>query len=114
MSDWGLLLRLIVALAIVLALIAAATWVARRYVAGGALGALGGKRRRLAILEMLAVDSRSRLLLVRRDDAEHLLLVGPAGALLVETGIRPPPDFAGELAAGGGNPPAARPPQGTA
>ncbi len=43
--------------------------------------------RRLRVVESAALDPKRRLLLVRRDDTEHLLLLGPAGEVVVETGI---------------------------
>ncbi len=59
----------------------------------------GGRQRRLRILEVAALDSKHRLILLRRDEAEHLVLIGPATALVVETGIRPPlpPDLSPTL-----------------
>ncbi len=86
LTDWGLLARAVLALALVLALMAGVAWVARRYLTSGAFAALGG-RRRLAIVEQIMLDGRSRLMLVRRDDSEHLIVVGPAGSVVVETGI---------------------------
>lgn len=86
MSDWGLVLRFLVALAVVLALIAAATWLARRYLGSAMMGGLVG-RRRLSVVESAMLDGKSRLVLVRRDNTEHLLVLGPAGAAVVESGI---------------------------
>lgn len=86
MSDWGLLARFVLALAVVLALIAAATWAARRYLGSSMLGSLTG-RRRLAVIESTMLDAKSRLVLVRRDSTEHLLVLGPAGAAVVESNI---------------------------
>jgi hypothetical protein len=37
----------------------------------------------------IALDGRRRLLLVRRDDVEHLLLIGGPADLVVESGIGP-------------------------
>ncbi|HTO65612.1 MAG TPA: flagellar biosynthetic protein FliO [Bradyrhizobium sp.] len=88
-SDWGLVVRFLVALAIVLALIAAATWVARRYFGAAMLGGLSGKRR-LAVVEYALLDAKSRLVLVRRDTTEHLLVLSQTGAVVVETGIASP------------------------
>lgn len=87
LNDWGLAARFLVALAIVLALIAAATWFAKRYLASGFIGNLGG-RRRLSVIEYAMLDGKSRLVLVRRDEAEHLLVLGPSWAVVVESGIR--------------------------
>ena len=85
-TDWGIAARSLVALAVVLALIAAATWIGRRYLSAGLIGNLGGKRR-LSVVEYAMLDGKSRLVLVRRDTTEHLLVLGPAGAVVVESGI---------------------------
>ncbi len=49
----------------------------------------GGANRqpRLAVLDAAAVDARRRLVLVRRDDVEHLILIGGPSDLVVESGI---------------------------
>ena len=76
------------ALIFVLALMLLIAWIVRRLGLGGAVPT-GGRQKRLAIVEMLALDTRRRLVLVRRDDVEHLLLLGPEADRVVETGIRP-------------------------
>lgn len=45
----------------------------------------GGAGRRLAVIEAVAVDPRRRLVLVRCDGREALVLTGPGGDLLVES-----------------------------
>jgi flagellar protein FliO/FliZ len=45
---------------------------------------------RLGVSEHIMVDSRRKLLLIRRDGVEHLVLTGGPVDLLIETGIRPP------------------------
>ncbi len=85
MIDLEVILRFSFALAVVLALIAVLTWVARTRFGSRSLGLAG--RRRLAILETATIDARTRLVLVRRDDAEHLLVIGNAGIASVETVI---------------------------
>lgn len=94
MIDADLVLRFVLALALVLALIAATGWLGRRYMGAGRLAGLTGKRRRLALVESLPIDGRSRLLLVRRDATEHLILLGATGAVVVESAIAPVPGFA--------------------
>jgi flagellar protein FliO/FliZ len=47
----------------------------------------GGAKRRLRIVEALPLDHRRRLVIVRRDDREHLLVLGPSGETVVEQGI---------------------------
>jgi hypothetical protein len=45
---------------------------------------------RLGVSEHIMVDSRRKLLLIRRDGVEHLVLTGGPVDLLIETGIQPP------------------------
>src|SRR5256885_15900102 len=77
---------------VVLALIGLAAWLVRRF-ANSRLGAntSRGRMPRLAVIDAAAVDGRRRLVLVRRDNIEHLIMIGgppdPPGA----TQIPPPP-----------------------
>jgi flagellar protein FliO/FliZ len=87
--DWTLYVRTVLALIFVLGLIGAASWAARK--SGlGPQGRVGRKGRRLAVVESLGLDGRRRLVLVRRDGVEHLLLVGGVSELVVESGIAAP------------------------
>jgi flagellar protein FliO/FliZ len=83
MIDPDLLLRFGLALVAVLGLIGLLALVARLRLAGGALS-VGGKRR-LAIVETASLDGRTRLVLVRRDDREHLIAIHPAGVTTIES-----------------------------
>jgi flagellar protein FliO/FliZ len=80
-------LKFALAFVLVLGLIALGAWTLRRFGLGMVSGATRG--RRLAVIETLALDARHRLVLVRRDDREHLILFG-AGETVVETGIAAP------------------------
>ncbi|NDF11731.1 MAG: hypothetical protein EB060_02810 [Proteobacteria bacterium] len=44
--------------------------------------------KRLGITDMMALDPRRRLVLIRRDDVEHLVLIAPDHELVIEGGIR--------------------------
>ncbi len=72
----------------VLALIGAAAWLVRRF-AGNRLGANPNRGRmpRLAVIDAAAVDGRRRLVLVRRDNIEHLLMIGGPTDIVVEPNI---------------------------
>jgi hypothetical protein len=48
----------------------------------------GAESSRLAISEYLEVDKHRRLVLLRRDDVEHLVLIGGGQDLVVEAAIR--------------------------
>lgn len=80
-------IRFLGALLLVLALLLGLAYVLRRW--GGRLQALarppGAGPARLAIVETKSLDPRVRLVLVRRDRCEHLLLLGPTGGQLIET-----------------------------
>lgn len=78
-------LQFILALLLVLGLIAILAWLMRRFGLGGALRP--GNQRRLQIVEATPLGPRHRLMLVRRDRVEHLLLLGPQGDIVVESGI---------------------------
>lgn len=43
---------------------------------------------RLAVLDAMTIDPEHRLILVRCDGREHLLLIGRSGALIVESNIQ--------------------------
>lgn len=48
----------------------------------------GGKdKRRLAVVDATAVDNRRRLVLVRRDNVEHLVMIGGMSDVLIESNI---------------------------
>jgi len=82
------LLKFGAALAFVVAMIAAVAWVGKRFVPGGA-GPQAGKKRRLQLVEILPLDAKTRAVLLRRDDTEHLVVIGPDSLAVVET-VRPP------------------------
>ena len=46
-----------------------------------------GRNRRLAVVDSLALDPKRQLLIVRRDNVEHLIMVGGPQDMVVETGI---------------------------
>ncbi|CAN7635281.1 flagellar biosynthetic protein FliO [Rhizobium sp. LjRoot30] len=50
----------------------------------------GGRNRqpRLQVLDAAAVDARRRLVLIRRDDVEHLVMIGGPTDIVIETRIR--------------------------
>jgi flagellar protein FliO/FliZ len=73
---------------VVLALIGVAAWLVRRF-ANSRLGAntSRGRMPRLAVIDAAAVDGRRRLVLVRRDNIEHLIMIGGPTDLVVESNI---------------------------
>jgi flagellar biogenesis protein FliO len=80
--------RFIIAFVVVLALIALTAWLVRRF-GRGALASAGGRGRqpRLAVIDAATVDPRRKLILVRRDNVEHLLMIGGPSDVVVESNI---------------------------
>jgi flagellar biogenesis protein FliO len=78
----------IFAFVVVLGLIGLAAWLVRRF-ASNRLGANTNRGRmpRLAVIDAAAVDGRRRLVLVRRDNVEHLLMIGGPTDIVVESNI---------------------------
>src|SRR5205823_7321046 len=79
--------QFVITLVVVLLLVVVVIWLVRRYSQGGLAGGGRGRLPRLAIVDAMAVDSRRKLVLVRRDNVEHLILIGGPSDLVVEPGI---------------------------
>jgi flagellar protein FliO/FliZ len=103
MLDIFYYLAVVIALAV--ATIAGAFFV-RNYLAGkgpaqAVSGLFGPKpERRLSITEQFNLDGRRRLILVRRDDVEHLIMTGGPVDMVIETGIGATPGASGDPTAG--------------
>ncbi|MEQ8968487.1 MAG: flagellar biosynthetic protein FliO [Azospirillaceae bacterium] len=82
--DLSTYLRFALALIFVLALIGALAFVAKRFGWGGAAPTRKpGSRRRLSLVESLPLDAKRRLVLLRCDDTEHLVLIGASQDVVV-------------------------------
>lgn len=97
----GQYVRFLLALLFVLGLIGLLAFLLRRFgfgairVSPAFRGKGRGVEKRLAIVEVAPVDARRRLVLLRRDNTEHLVLLGTNSELLIESGIEPPDAPAG-------------------
>jgi flagellar protein FliO/FliZ len=83
--EFDTYLRFILVLVFVLGLVLVLGWVLKRSGIGGQ--AMVGKGRRLGVVETAFLGPKHRLVLVRRDTVEHLVLIGPTYASVVENGI---------------------------
>jgi len=80
--------KFFIAFAIVLALIGLSAWLVRRFSANRLGGANArGRQPRLAVIDASPVDGRRRLVLIRRDNVEHLLMIGGPTDVVVEQNI---------------------------
>ncbi len=79
-------LKFLFALIFVICLMGGLAYVLKRFGYGGPKPVPADKRR-LKIVEILPLDARRRAILLRRDDTEHLVILGPTGETVVETNI---------------------------
>lgn len=86
-SDY---LRFFLALVFVLSLIGLLAWMGRRLGAFPGIPKRQQGQRRLSTIESVALDGRRRMVLIRRDNVEHLVLLGATTETVVETGIPAP------------------------
>jgi flagellar protein FliO/FliZ len=81
-SFWTVVL----ALAFVLVLIVFLVWVLKFVLSASRTVGLG-RNRRIGVTDTIPVDAKRHLILVRRDDVEHLILTGGTNDLIVEAAI---------------------------
>jgi hypothetical protein len=89
MLFWLFVLILLAAAAV------AGLWGYRAYTTGDSSFNLSGwfapkPEPRLGVTEQAAVDGRRKLVLIRRDDVEHLIMTGGPVDMVIETGISTP------------------------
>lgn len=84
--DAGDYTRFILALLFVLGLIGLLAAGVRRFGLGLPQTPIRrGQEKRLGLVEVMPIDAKRRLVLFKRDDVEHLVILGPNAEILVET-----------------------------
>src|SRR5215472_8682454 len=88
-GEMPLPVRFFIAFAFVLGLMGVLFWALKRYGSERLGGVTGRDRRqpRLAVIDAAAVDGRRRLILIRRDNVEHLLMIGGPSDVVIEPNI---------------------------
>ena len=86
-AEMPLAARFFIAFLVVLALIGLTAWLVRRFGANRLGNASRGRQPRLAVIDAATVDGRRRLVLICRDNVEHLLMIGGPSDLVVEPNI---------------------------
>ncbi len=94
------------ALGIVLLLIVLGLWALKLLTS--ATGRIAATRRRLVVVDKAQVDAKRQVVIIRRDDVEHVIMTGGPTDLVIESGIAAPPGPAPRRAAAAPSP-AARP-----
>ena len=73
---------------VVLGLIAGTAWAVRRFGTGRlGNGAARGRQPRLGVVDHASIDGHRRLLIIRRDNVEHLVMIGGPTDVVVEANI---------------------------
>lgn len=88
----GAIVTSVLALGIVLVLIMLGLWLLKMVTRSTATVGRG-RNRRLSVIDHMQVDAKRQLLIIRRDNVEHLILTGGPADLVIESGIpveRPP------------------------
>jgi len=80
-------LKYILGLLFVLGLIGLITVVARKFGMVANVDRRRSDKKRLGVTSVFSVDAKRRLVLIRRDDQEHLILLGTERDLLIESNI---------------------------
>ena len=79
------LLRFIAAFILLMSLMGGLALIMKRI--NARMPAAGGRKKRLQIMDILPLDGRRKAILLRRDDREHLVILGASGETLVESDI---------------------------
>ncbi|ODA68900.1 Flagellar biosynthesis protein, FliO [Methyloligella halotolerans] len=89
MSDTSQLILVISTFLFVMALIALAVWGFKAFFSSNSSGPgfFRARERRLNVVESAVVDAKRKLYLIRRDDKEHLVMIGGPVDMVIETGI---------------------------
>ena len=89
--NFDTIILVIAAALFVSALVALTAWAFKSFFGSSGRsgsGFLRQRERRLSIVETAAVDARRKLVLVRRDDVEILIMTGGPVDVVLETGIK--------------------------
>lgn len=86
------LLKFLCAFVFVIALMMVLAWVMKKIGLSGQSFIQAGKKR-LKVVEVLPIDHRRKLVLVRRDDREHLLVLGGDSEAVIEANIPAAAEF---------------------
>lgn len=88
MGTYTDLLKMLAALVFVISLMGGLAIVLKRLGLGGPV-ASGPSQKRLKLVEVTPLDGRRRLVLLQRDDVQHLVILSPTTETVIETGIQP-------------------------
>ncbi|MCD8497257.1 MAG: flagellar biosynthetic protein FliO [Alphaproteobacteria bacterium] len=88
------ILKLAAALAFVVALMGGLSLAIRKLGLAENMSVKSGNVKRLKIVEAIPLDPRRRAVLLRCDDKDHLVILGPNGETVIKTDLKPAKDEA--------------------
>jgi flagellar protein FliO/FliZ len=88
-SDGPQFLKMIVALVIVIGLMGGLAYVLKKLGLSNGITFKTDEKNRLKILESLPLDARRRLVIIKCDSAEHLVILGATGETVIASDITP-------------------------
>lgn len=81
------ILRFLMALVFVVSLMGGLWIILKKLGMNGGFTMQQGKKRRLKIVEILPIDVKHKAVLLRCDDKDHLVILGPNGETVIEQSI---------------------------
>lgn len=81
------ILRFLMALVFVVSLMGGLWVILKKLGMNGGFTLQQGKKRRLKIVEILPIDVKHKAVLLRCDDKDHLVILGPNGETVIERSI---------------------------
>jgi hypothetical protein len=89
MPDLNLLILFVAATLFVVALVALLVWAFKTFFGRPSTSSfMRARDKRLGVVETASMEGRRKLVLLRRDEVEHLVIIGGPVDIVVETGIR--------------------------
>jgi flagellar protein FliO/FliZ len=89
MADLNNLVLAVAAILFVIALGSLVVWAFKTFFSRSSnSGFMRPRDKRLGVVETASVDAKRKLFLLRRDDVEHLVMIGGPIDMLIETGIK--------------------------
>ena len=89
--EWSTLpdlVRVFLALAFIVALMGGLAFVMKRLGLSDIPTAPKGEKKRLKLVESLVLDRSRRLVIIQRDDKQHLVILGPNSETVIEQNIK--------------------------
>lgn len=80
-------IKLLIVFAVLLVVLLLVVWLVRIVFGNNVSRMASNRQRRLAVTDAAIVDNKRRLILVRRDNVEHLVLIGGKSDVLLESNI---------------------------